>query len=186
VRGLRIGWPELGAGLGLGRGAFRVLPACGRRPDEDRPAVGRQLRGDFLQLLHEAGFLRRVRVQVRMSGEDVVNQVCRNESFIRFSLCLGYDGCVKTSQTRTGPTFTPALDAWPDAGVYQLWIELRRPVKVGVGALGVIHFAKGMYIYTGRAARGLRARVLRHTRAQCDCTGTSTTCWRSEMPGLKG
>ena len=64
----------------------------------------------------------------------------------------------------TGPTFTPALDAWPDAGVYQLWIELRRPVKVSVGALGVIHFAKGMYIYTGRAARGLRARVLRHTR----------------------
>jgi Uri superfamily endonuclease len=63
-----------------------------------------------------------------------------------------------------GPTFTPALDAWPDAGVYQLWIELRRSVKVGVGALGVIHFVKGMYIYTGRAARGLRARVLRHTR----------------------
>ena len=71
---------------------------------------------------------------------------------------------MRTSQTRTGPTFTPALDAWPDAGVYQLWIELRRPVKVCVGALGVLHFAKGMYIYTGRAARGLRARVLRHTR----------------------
>ena len=48
--------------------------------------------------------------------------------------------------------------------MYQLWIKLRRPMKVGVGALGVIHFAKGMYIYTGRAARGLRARVLRHTR----------------------
>ena len=48
--------------------------------------------------------------------------------------------------------------------MYQLWIELRRPMKVGVGALGVIHFTKGMYIYTGRAARGLRARVLRHTR----------------------
>jgi Uri superfamily endonuclease len=48
--------------------------------------------------------------------------------------------------------------------VYQLWIELRRPVKVMVGALGVIHFTEGTYIYTGRAARGLRARVLRHVR----------------------
>jgi Uri superfamily endonuclease len=37
-------------------------------------------------------------------------------------------------------------------------------MKVGVGALGVIHFAKGRYIYTGRAARGLRARVLRHVQ----------------------
>lgn len=37
-------------------------------------------------------------------------------------------------------------------------------MKVGVGALGVIHFAKGMYIYTGRAARGLRTRVLRHAQ----------------------
>jgi Uri superfamily endonuclease len=48
--------------------------------------------------------------------------------------------------------------------VYQLWIELRRPVKVKVGALGVIHFTEGTYIYTGRAARGLVARVLRHVR----------------------
>jgi hypothetical protein len=96
--------------------------------------------------------------------------------------------CVKaTVRKRTGPTFTPALDAWPDAGVYQLWIELRRPVKVCVGALGEIHFARGTYIYTGRASRGLRARVLRHTRmALSACTGTSITCWRSDTPGLKG
>lgn len=82
-----------------------------------------------------------------------------------FSYWLEYDGCVKgTAKRQTGPTFTPAFDAWPDAGVYQLWIELRQPVKVCVGALGEIHFARGMCIYTGRAARGLRARVLRHVR----------------------
>jgi Uri superfamily endonuclease len=46
--------------------------------------------------------------------------------------------------------------------VYQLWIKLHRPMKVGVGALGVIHFARATYVYTGRAMRGLRARVLRH------------------------
>lgn len=56
----------------------------------------------------------------------------------------------------------PALDAWPDAGVYQIWIELRRPIPTRVGRLGVIRFAKGVYVYTGRASRGLRARVLRH------------------------
>lgn len=48
--------------------------------------------------------------------------------------------------------------------MYQLWIELRRPLKVCVGALGEIHFARGTYIYTGRASRGLRARVARHVR----------------------
>jgi len=62
----------------------------------------------------------------------------------------------------TGPTFTPALDTWPDAGVYQLWIRLRRSVVLRVGGLGHLRFAAGTYIYTGRAARGLRARVLRH------------------------
>jgi Uri superfamily endonuclease len=60
--------------------------------------------------------------------------------------------------------FTPNLDTWPDAGVYQLQIELRRPLSVCVGALGVIRLDKGTCVYTGRAARGLRARVLRHVR----------------------
>lgn len=59
-------------------------------------------------------------------------------------------------------TFTPALGAWPDAGVYQLWIRLRRSVVLRVGSLGEVQFAAGTYVYTGRAARGLRARVLRH------------------------
>jgi Uri superfamily endonuclease len=71
---------------------------------------------------------------------------------------------MQTAQTQSRPTYTPALDAWPDAGVYQLWIKLCRPVSVRVGCLGVIHFAGGTYIYTGRASRGLRARVQRHVR----------------------
>ena len=71
----------------------------------------------------------------------------------------------RVPDSQAGPTFIPALDAWPDAGVYQLWIELRRPLRVVVGALGVTHFAKGLYVYTGRAARGLRARALRHVES---------------------
>ena len=62
------------------------------------------------------------------------------------------------------PAFTPALDAWPDAGVYQLWIQVRPPVVLPVGSLGRVRFAAGTYIYTGRASRGLRARVLRHVQ----------------------
>jgi Uri superfamily endonuclease len=71
---------------------------------------------------------------------------------------------VKRTGPQLEPLFTPALEAWPDAGVYQLWIALSRGVRVRVGSLGVIRFARGTYIYTGRAARGLRARVLRHVR----------------------
>jgi Uri superfamily endonuclease len=71
---------------------------------------------------------------------------------------------VKTAQARVRVTFTPALDAWPDAGVYQLWLRVARPLVVCVGRLGQVRFEAGMYIYTGRASRGLCARVLRHAR----------------------
>ena len=65
-------------------------------------------------------------------------------------------------------TFAPAISAWPDAGVYQLWIRLNRPVALRVGSLGRLRFEAGLYTYTGRASRGLRARVRRHVRgARC-------------------
>jgi Uri superfamily endonuclease len=37
-------------------------------------------------------------------------------------------------------------------------------LRVTVGRLGRFRFPAGLYVYTGRAARGLRARVLRHVR----------------------
>jgi Uri superfamily endonuclease len=37
-------------------------------------------------------------------------------------------------------------------------------IRVRVGRLGTFRFPAGLYVYTGRAARGLRARVLRHLR----------------------
>jgi Uri superfamily endonuclease len=60
------------------------------------------------------------------------------------------------------PCFTPAFDVWPSAGVYQLYIRLNRPALLRVGKLGRLRFQAGTYAYTGRAARGLRSRVLRH------------------------
>lgn len=67
-----------------------------------------------------------------------------------------------TKQEQIEPAFDPPLENWPGAGVYQLWIELSKSVRIRIGALGPIQFCKGRYVYTGRASRGLRARVLRH------------------------
>jgi len=58
----------------------------------------------------------------------------------------------------------PPLEDWPEAGVYQLWIRLTRDARITVGRLGRFVFPAGMYVYTGRASRVLRARVLRHAR----------------------
>lgn len=62
------------------------------------------------------------------------------------------------------PTFEPALADWPDTGVYQLWIEVSVGLRLRVGRLGRVALAPGVYVYTGRASRGLRARVQRHAR----------------------
>ena len=56
----------------------------------------------------------------------------------------------------------PPLEEWPDAGVYQLWVRLCSRARVTVGQLGRFVCPAGAYVYTGRAARGLRARVARH------------------------
>ncbi|MGD8451603.1 MAG: DUF123 domain-containing protein [Phycisphaerae bacterium] len=62
------------------------------------------------------------------------------------------------------PVFEPALADWPDTGVYQLWLEVSVGLRLRVGRLGRVSLEPGVYVYTGRASRGLRARVLRHAR----------------------
>jgi len=58
--------------------------------------------------------------------------------------------------------FDPPLEDWPDAGVYQVRVRIRRGARIVVGRLGRFVFPAGVYVYTGRAPRGLRARVLRY------------------------
>lgn len=58
--------------------------------------------------------------------------------------------------------FDQTIHEWPDAGVYQVWPQLADDVSVTVGRLGRFRFPAGIYVYTGRASRGLRARVRRH------------------------
>lgn len=56
------------------------------------------------------------------------------------------------------------VEDWPDGGVYQLHLRVSAKVRLTVGRLGRFTLAPGDYIYTGRAARALRARVRRHLR----------------------
>ncbi len=51
-----------------------------------------------------------------------------------------------------------------NTGAYQLLIEIKKDVKINIGALGRLSFEKGFYVYTGSAMKGLEARVARHRR----------------------
>lgn len=58
----------------------------------------------------------------------------------------------------------PPLEEWPPAGVYQLWLRVPVAQQLVVGRLGRCCLPAGLYVYTGRAARGPAARVRRHLR----------------------
>jgi len=49
-------------------------------------------------------------------------------------------------------------------GLYALAISLRRARSVRVGALGVLRFDAGLYIYVGSARKNIDARLARHRR----------------------
>jgi Uri superfamily endonuclease len=49
-------------------------------------------------------------------------------------------------------------------GTYCLCISLRRELELEIGALGMIGFDQGLYVYVGSALNGLEARVRRHIR----------------------
>lgn len=45
---------------------------------------------------------------------------------------------------------------------YQLFIEVKQPVRLAIGKLGSFDFPAGHYIYTGSAKRNIEARIRRH------------------------
>jgi Uri superfamily endonuclease len=51
-----------------------------------------------------------------------------------------------------------------DRGTYLLFLELKNTQKFKPGSLEEAEYKKGMYIYVGRARRGLKARIRRHLR----------------------
>lgn len=69
---------------------------------------------------------------------------------------------MRTDAQRVLTQVQPALADWPDSGVYQLRLRVSVTLRLTVGRLGRWSLPAGDYVYTGRAARGLRARVRRH------------------------
>ena len=53
-----------------------------------------------------------------------------------------------------------------NSGCYQLILKLPHDRRIRIGALGIIGFKAGYYIYTGRAVKGLEKRVQRHLRVE--------------------
>jgi Uri superfamily endonuclease len=51
-----------------------------------------------------------------------------------------------------------------NSGSYQIIIEVKNDTDIFIGALGMISFISGYYIYTGSAMKNLYQRVERHKR----------------------
>lgn len=49
---------------------------------------------------------------------------------------------------------------------YQLLIDVSRPLRLRVGALGEVALPAGRYVYTGSARRNIEARIARHLRTE--------------------
>jgi Uri superfamily endonuclease len=49
-------------------------------------------------------------------------------------------------------------------GAYLLYIQVKRPIRLEVGAMGMIAFPAGQYVYVGSAHSGIEARTARHRR----------------------
>ncbi|TAL67578.1 MAG: GIY-YIG nuclease family protein [Bacteroidetes bacterium] len=49
-----------------------------------------------------------------------------------------------------------------NSGTYQLYIHVKKDLKIKVGSLGVCFFPKGLYNYTGSAMKNLEQRIARH------------------------
>lgn len=58
------------------------------------------------------------------------------------------------------------LQGASNSGTYQLLLSLEQAGQMTVGRLGPVGFPKGYYIYTGRAKKGLSARIARHKKKE--------------------
>lgn len=56
-----------------------------------------------------------------------------------------------------------------DAGTYVLLLYVKTQLRLEVGALGVVTFLEGFYLYVGKAKKHLRKRVERHFAKEKQC-----------------
>jgi len=59
-----------------------------------------------------------------------------------------------------------AYIAVPHPGCYSIVLKLLRDRQIEPGRLGLVSFPKGYYVYTGRDARNVQARIQRHMKKE--------------------
>lgn len=59
-------------------------------------------------------------------------------------------------------------------GIYALLLDVSKDIKVRVGSLGTLDFAKGYYVYVGSAQNNLDKRIARH------CTKAKPRFWHAD------
>ena len=79
-------------------------------------------------------------------------------------IALDEQGYATMARTEVPVDLSCGSLAGQDRGSYLISLRLAEPVKLAVGALGMIDFAAGWYVYAGSAQRGLSTRMARHLR----------------------
>ncbi|MCL5990492.1 MAG: GIY-YIG nuclease family protein [Bacteroidetes bacterium] len=49
-----------------------------------------------------------------------------------------------------------------NSGAYQLYIHVKKDLRIKVGSLGICSFSASLYVYTGSAMKNLEQRIARH------------------------
>jgi sugar fermentation stimulation protein A len=74
------------------------------------------------------------------------------------------DGTARLVKTRLPVDLSHGALAEADSGSYLVLLEIPGPCDVETGALGVLRYERGWYIYIGSARKNLRSRIQRHLR----------------------
>ena len=80
------------------------------------------------------------------------------------SIRTGPDGTARLEHPEVPLDAEAAAGALEDRGTYLLVVRLEGPESVAVGALGILPFPPGYYVYVGSAMGGLSSRLARHRR----------------------
>ncbi len=83
-----------------------------------------------------------------------------------FSFNLRIDGMfeIQTLADSLGGCFLKPGEPAPASGAYALVLRVEKRIRARIGPRGPLVFEPGVYLYAGRAARGLPHRLARHGR----------------------
>ncbi|MBI5427570.1 MAG: GIY-YIG nuclease family protein [Nitrospinae bacterium] len=71
---------------------------------------------------------------------------------------------IQTLADSLGGIFLQPGERAPASGAYALVLRVEKRIRARTGSHGLLVFGPGLYLYAGRAARGLPSRLARHLR----------------------